>query len=138
MTVRQYMKKNVVSLPSTATLLEAARTMKEKHIGSMIIEDNLKVKGLLTDRDIALAVAAAGKDPTSTCVCDIMIQAPVTVDADTDINAALRIMNRASVGRLPVLENGKLIGVISDADIAGAMKEEISQFMELEERYTRA
>ncbi|MDA8387903.1 MAG: CBS domain-containing protein [Nitrospiraceae bacterium] len=137
MTVRQYMKKNVVSLPSSATLLEAARMMKEKHIGSMIIEDSLKVKGILTDRDIALAVAAAGKDPSSTCVCDIM-RDPVTIDIDADLDSALKIMNRASVRRLPVLENGKLIGVISHADIASAMNEVISQFMALEETYTRA
>ena len=138
MTVRQHMERNVISLSSSATLLEAARLMKDKHIGSMIIEDNLKVKGMLTDRDIALAVTTAGKDPSSTCVCDIMIQDPVTIDIDADIDSALRLMNRAGVGRLPVLENGKLAGVISDADIAGAMKEEISQFMEIEERYTKA
>ena len=138
MIVRQHMKKNVVSLPSSATLLEAARLMKDKHIGAMIIEDNLKVKGMLTDRDIALAVTTAGKDPSATCVCDIMIQDPVTIDIDAGIDSALRLMRRAGVGRLPVVENGKLAGVISDADIACVMKEEISQFMELEERYTKA
>ncbi|MDA8172251.1 MAG: CBS domain-containing protein [Nitrospiraceae bacterium] len=138
MTVRQFMNKNAVSLPASATLLEAARKMKEKNIGSMIIEENLKVKGILTDRDIAFAVAAEGKNPSTTCVCDIMVHDPITVDVDADLDSALRIMNRANVRRLPVLENGKLCGVISSADIAGAMKEEINQFLALEESYTGA
>ncbi|MDA8085459.1 MAG: CBS domain-containing protein [Nitrospiraceae bacterium] len=136
MTVRQYMNKNVISLPTSSTLLEAARLMKDKKVGSIIIEENLKVKGILTDRDIAFAVAAGGKDPSSTLVSDIMVQDPITVDADADLDSALRIMNRASVRRLPVLENGKLSGVISSADIACAMKEQINQFMGLEESYT--
>ncbi len=138
MTVRQFMNKNAVSLPASATLLEAARKMKEKNIGSMIIEENLKVKGILTDRDIAFAVAAEGKNPSTTRVCDIMVHDPITVDVDADLDSALRIMNRANVRRLPVLENGKLCGVISSADIAGAMKEEINQFLALEESYTGA
>ena len=138
MTVRQHMKKNVVSLPSSATLSEAARKMKEKNIGSIIIEENGRVKGILTDRDIALALGAEQKEAASTCVCDIMVQDPITVEADADLDSALRIMNRANVRRLPVLENGKLIGVISSADIACAMKEEINRFMELEETYTSA
>ena len=138
MTVRQFMNKNMISLPATATLREAALKMQEKRIGSIIIEENQKIKGILTDRDIALSVAAERKDAGSTCVCDIMVQDPITVDADADLDSALRIMNRANVRRLPVLENGKLVGVISSADVASAMKEELNQFMELEESYTSA
>ncbi len=138
MTVRQFMNKNIVSLQGPATLREAALKMNEKKIGSIIIEEGMKIKGILTDRDIALAVAAEKKDAGSTCVCDIMGQDPITVDADAGLDSALRIMNRANVRRLPVLENGKLAGVISSADVAIAMKEELNQFMEIEESYTSA
>jgi predicted transcriptional regulator len=58
---------------------------------------------------------------------------PITVDADADVDSALRIMNRANIRRLPVTENGKLAGILSSADLATEIKQEFSQFMGLEE-----
>ncbi|MDA8169363.1 MAG: CBS domain-containing protein [Nitrospiraceae bacterium] len=139
MTVRQHMKKDIATVSPNATLREAAIKMKEKKIGSILVaEEGWKLKGILTDRDIAIALAAEGKDPQTTMVHDIMVQAPITIEADADLDSALRIMNRASVRRLPVLENGRLVGVISSADLACAVKEELNQFIGLEESYTSA
>ncbi|MFO0752609.1 MAG: CBS domain-containing protein [Thermodesulfovibrionales bacterium] len=134
MLARQIMQKNLVTIPFKSSVQEAASKMKEHNVGSvLVLEDGAKLKGMLTDRDIAVEVVASNKDPRLTCVCDVMSQDIITADADVDIDSAMRIMNRAKVMRLPLMENGKLVGIISLADLAAAMKEQIDQFMGLEE-----
>ncbi|MCL5237915.1 MAG: CBS domain-containing protein [Nitrospirae bacterium] len=134
MQTRQVMEKNLVTVPFHASIQEAAAKMKQYNIGSIIIvEDGAKLKGMVTDRDIALKVTAENKDPRSTCVCDIMSTDVITAEADSDIDSAVRIMNRAKVMRLPITENGKLVGIVSLADLASAMKTQFDQFMTLEE-----
>ncbi len=134
MQTRQVMEKNLVTVPFHASIQEAAAKMKQYNVGSIIIvEDGAKLKGMVTDRDIALKVTAENKDPRSTCVCDIMSTDVITAEADSDIDSAVRIMNRAKVMRLPITENGKLVGIVSLADLASAMKTQFDQFMTLEE-----
>ncbi|MCC6347347.1 MAG: CBS domain-containing protein [Nitrospirales bacterium] len=134
MLARQIMQKNVITVPFKSSVQEAASKMKEHNVGSvLVLEDGARLKGMLTDRDIAMEVVAPNKDPRSTCVCDVMSQDIITAEADVDIDSAMRIMNRAKVKRLPLMENGKLVGIISLADLAAAMKEQIDQFMGLEE-----
>ena len=88
---------------------------------------------MLTDRDIAVKVIADNKDPRTTCVCDVMSTDIITADADSDVDSTVRIMNRAKVMRVPIMENGKLVGILSLADLASAMKNQLDQFMNLEE-----
>ncbi|MBZ0156787.1 MAG: CBS domain-containing protein [Alphaproteobacteria bacterium] len=134
MLARQIMQKNLVTVPFKSSVQEAAAKMKEHNVGSvLVLEDGAKLKGMITDRDIAIEVVANNKDPRLTCVCDVMSQDIITAEADVDIDSAMRIMNRARVMRLPLMENGKLVGIISLADLAVAMKEHIDQFMGLEE-----
>lgn len=138
MNIRQYMKKEVVSLHPSATLQEAAIRMHDQKIGSILVmEDSSRVKGILTDRDIALAVAAEGKNPLTTPVFDVMTPDPITIDISSDVDSALRIMSRAGIKRLPVMENGKLAGLLSSADVAHAVKDQINQFISLEETYAK-
>lgn len=134
MLVRQIMQKNLITVSFHSSVQEAASKMKQNNIGSiLVVEDGSKLKGMVTDRDIALDVVAENKDPRSTCVCDIMSTDVITADADADIDSAIRIMNRAKVMRLPITENGKLAGIVSLADLASVMKSEVDQFMSLEE-----
>ncbi len=134
MLTRQVMQKNLVTAQYHSSVQEAAEKMRRHNVGSIIIvEDGQKLKGMVTDRDIALKVAAESKDPRSTCVCDIMSSDLITAEADTDIDSAVRIMNRAKIMRLPITENGKLVGILSLADLAAAMKDQVDQFMTLEE-----
>jgi CBS domain-containing protein len=112
--------------------------MKEHDVGSvLIVDEGWRLKGILTDRDIALAVAADSKDPRITCVCDIMTPDPVTINIDADLDSAMRIMHKARIKRLPVTENGKLAGFISSDDVAAAFKEEFDQFIGLEMAYAK-
>ncbi len=136
--VRQLMQKELVTILPASSVHDAAMKMKEHNIGSVLITDEgWKLKGILTDRDIAMAVAADSKDPKATCVCDIMSQDPITINADAGFDSAMRIMHKAKIRRLPVTENGKLVGLVSSDDVAAAFKEEFDEFIGLEMAYAR-
>lgn len=138
MFVRQLMQKEVVTVSSTATVHDAAAKMREYNVGTvLIVEEGWKLKGILTDRDIALAVAADSKDPRTTYAYDVMTADPITVKSDADIDSALRIMNKANIRRLPVMDDGKLVGILSSADLAAEIKEEFTQFIGLEEAFAK-
>ena len=138
MKVRQLMHTELVTILPNATLHDAALKMKEKKVGSiLIVEDTEKLKGIVTDRDITLAVAADFKDPKTTFASDIMSKEPVTIQSDADVDYALRIMSESNVRRLPVCESEKLIGILSSADVATEIREELNQFIGLEEAFAK-
>jgi len=138
MLVRQCMQKNVITCLPSATIQEVARKMAEQNIGSVLLVDEAgKLKGILTDRDIALAVAAEGREARATRASEIMTSNPQFTEIDADLEAALRLMNKVHARRLPVTDKGKLVGIISSADVAGAMREQFNQFLGLEETYIR-
>jgi CBS domain-containing protein len=138
MLVRQLMRRELVTCSPSATVHDAAAKMKEFNVGSvLIVEEGWKLKGILTDRDIALTVAADSKDPQRTYVYDVMTADPITINSDADVDSALRIMNKANIRRLPVTENGKLVGLLSTADLATEIKDEFTQFIGLEEAFAK-
>ncbi len=138
MLVRQRMHKELVTVLPSSFVHEAALKMKEHGIGSvLVVEEGWKLKGILTDRDIAMTVAADARDPKTTFVQDIMTTDPVTVNANADIDSALRIMKRANIRRLPVTEDGKLVGLLSSTDVAAEIREEFDQFIGLEEAFAK-
>ena len=139
MLVNQIMQKDIVTSLPSATIREVARLMAEKKVGSVLIaQEGGKLEGILTDRDIALAVAAEGRDPVLTRCSDIMTSSPQFTEQDADVDAAVNLMNRVHARRLPVVDHGRLVGVLSSADIAGAFKESFNQFIGLEQTYARA
>ena len=138
MNLRQIMQKELVTAQPTSSVQEVARKMKEHNVGSvLIVDEGWKLKGILTDRDIALAIGTESKQTSSTWASDIMTQDPLTAESEADFDSALRIMSKGQVRRLPVTENGKLVGIVSAADVACAFKEQFNQFIGLEEAYTR-
>lgn len=138
MVVKDLMNRDVVSVLPTATLSDVGRKMKEHKIGTvLVIDQDQGLKGIITDRDIAVAAAADHKDPRVTFATEIMTAEPLCINADADFDAALRIMNQAKVRRLPVKENGKIVGILSSADLAGSIKNEFEQFIGLEEAYAK-
>lgn len=138
MKVRQLMTRELFTVPPTANLFDAALLMKEKGIGSVIIADGDKTKGIVTDRDISLAVAAELKDPKQTLCTDIIgNKMPVTILVDSDIDYALKVMNEENVRRLPVYEKTKLVGMLSLADVAMELREEFTNFIGLEEAFAK-
>lgn len=138
MIVRQLMRKDLVTIPHTSSIQDAAKKMKEHNVGAVLVTDEGgKLKGILTDRDIAMVVAADARDPKITCACDIMTNDPVTISTDADFDSIIRIMNRAKVKRLPVTEDGKLVGLVSADDVAAAFKEQFDEFIGLEMAYRK-
>ena len=134
-TVADVMTPGVESTTSSEALRDAARTMREGDFGSMPVVDDGRLVGILTDRDIVVRGVAEGLDPTAASVGDVASRDPVTVAPDQQLDEAMELMAHHRVRRLPVVADGRLVGVLSQADVAlgakesrtGAVVEEISQ-----------
>src|ERR1041385_6676915 len=119
----QHIRDVMTSDPSTvernASIVDAARVMKQTDAGVVPVTENGRLTGMVTDRDIAIRVVAEGKDPQSTTVREVASTDLVTVDPQQDLDEALRLMAKHQVRRLPVVEeDGRLVGVVAQADVA--------------------
>ena len=117
--IRDAMTSNPRSAESGTPVAEVARLMKSENVGAIPITDGDRLVGIVTDRDIAIQVVAAGKDPQSTTAGEVASQQLVTVDPQQDLDEALRLMAQHQVRRIPVVEeDGKLVGMLAQADVA--------------------
>jgi CBS domain-containing protein len=118
-TAREIMTDNAECARVDETLADAARKMRDLDVGALPIcgEDD-RLKGVVTDRDIVVRCVAEGVDPTSTSVSDLAEGKPVTIGADDPIDEALRTMIEHGVRRLPVIDGDRLVGMVSQADVA--------------------
>jgi CBS domain-containing protein len=116
--VRDAMTQDPRSIGQSASVVEAALLMREADIGSLPITDDEKLVGMITDRDITTRVVAKAADPAMTSVGDVYSGELVSIEPDNDLEEALRLMARHQVRRLPVVENGRLVGIVAQADIA--------------------
>jgi CBS domain-containing protein len=117
--IRDIMTPNPRSVESSASVVEAARIMRDEDVGIVPIVEGERLVGTVTDRDIAIRVVAEGRNPESTTVGEIASRELVTIDPQQDLDEALRLMAKNQVRRLPVVEeDGKLVGVVAQADIA--------------------
>src|SRR5687768_11805634 len=116
--------KEIYSLPSTVTVYQALELMFEKNIGALLVVDEGKFVGIFTERHYARKLALRGKSSKETTVGEIMTEQPVTVTCDTSIEDCMRIMTIKKIRHLPVMENDKLVGVISMGDVVRYIIEE--------------
>ena len=117
--IREIMTSNPSTVEPNKTVVEAARIMKQEDAGVVPVTENGRLTGMVTDRDIAIRVVAEGKDPQSTTVQEVASTDLVTIDPQQDLDEALRLMAKHQVRRLPVVEeDGRLVGVVAQADIA--------------------
>jgi CBS domain-containing protein len=116
--IREVMTPAPETIQADQPATEAAKKMKEADAGMIPVMRNGNLLGTVTDRDIVLRVVAEGKDPQSTPVGEIASTDLVTVMPDEDLEAALQKMAKHQVRRLPVVEEGRLIGVVAQADVA--------------------
>jgi CBS domain-containing protein len=116
--IRDAMTEDPRSIGASASVVEAAQLMREEHIGSLPITDDEQLVGMITDRDITTRVVAEAADPKTTSVGDVYSQDLISIEPDQDLEEALRLMARHQVRRLPVIENGRLVGIVAQADIA--------------------
>ena len=123
---RDIMSDDCTCIGENDTVLDAAKRLAELNVGSMPIcgEDD-RLKGMLTDRDIVVKVLAKGMDPSSTRAGELATQGEVvTIGADDSVDEALRTMTDHKVRRLPVIDDHRLVGMVSQADIATNIDEE--------------
>jgi CBS domain-containing protein len=116
--VRDAMTEDPRSIGSSASVVEAAQLMREQHIGSLPVTEDERLVGVITDRDITTRVVAESAVPETTSVGDVYSRDLISVEPSHDLEEALELMSRHQVRRLPVVENGRLVGVIAQADIA--------------------
>jgi len=116
--IREVMTPAPETIQADRSASEAAKKMKEADAGMIPVMDNGNLLGTVTDRDIALRVVAEGKDPQATTVGEIASRDVVTVQPDESLDDALQKMAKHQVRRLPVVEDGRLIGVVAQADVA--------------------
>jgi nicotinamidase-related amidase/CBS domain-containing protein len=124
-TARDVMSGGAECIGENESMLDAARQMAELDVGAMPIcgEDD-RLKGMVTDRDIVVKVLAQGKDPAHTRAGELAQGKPVTIGADDSVEEALHTMAEHKVRRLPVIDGHRLIGVVSQGDLAKAVDEQ--------------
>ena len=118
MKVKDLMTSGPATLGPDDSCSQAATLMREEDCGSIPVVKDAKLVGIVTDRDITIRCVAAGKDAKTTRIAEIMSADPVTVTPETDAEEASRMMAEFQVRRLPVAENGRLVGIIVTAQLA--------------------
>ncbi|HKA69349.1 MAG TPA: CBS domain-containing protein [Actinomycetes bacterium] len=116
--IDEIMTKNVVTVPINGTVLEAARLMQENAIGDVVAVDGEQLWGLITDRDIVTRVVAEGRPPQETSVAEVSSRNPVTVQPGQDFREAVLLMRSNDIRRLPVVDDGRLVGIVTLGDLA--------------------
>jgi len=112
-----------ITVEPKATLGEVATLMKQQDCGSIPVVEGMRLVGIVTDRDIVVRGVAAGKDPKTQRVSEVMSADPVTIGPDDDVTNAEKKMADRQIRRLPVVEGGRLVGIIVTAQIARAENE---------------
>jgi CBS domain-containing protein len=131
--VRDAMTESPRSIGASESVVDAARLMRDEHIGSLPITDDEQLVGMITDRDITTRVVAEAADARTTSVGDVYSQDLVSIESDRDLEEAVQLMARHQLRRLPVVEDGKLVGIVAQADIALALTENEQRTGELVE-----
>ena len=110
--------KPVVTASVNMTVAEAARAMRTKNVGAVVVVNAGRPLGMLTDRDIALQVVAQGKDPDTVRVGDVMHKKPITIREDQGIFDAAKGFAKSGVRRLPVVDkSGRMVGIVAMDDL---------------------
>ena len=99
-----------------ATVVEAARQMKQRNVGSVLVVDGQRLAGIFTERDALFRVLAAARDPAATTLGEVMTAQPQTMHPDEPFLRALRVMHEGKFRHLPVVEYGRPIGIVSVRD----------------------
>ncbi|MGI5193660.1 CBS domain-containing protein [Streptomyces sp. CA-288835] len=118
--VREVMTPGVVTVRPDASLVEAAQLMRAQDIGDVLVAGERSLLGVLTDRDIALRAVAEGVDPLTVSAQAVCTPNPVVIGPDDAVSAAVELMREHAIRRLPVVEDGHPVGVVSLGDVAVA------------------
>ncbi|HET9324979.1 MAG TPA: CBS domain-containing protein [Gaiellaceae bacterium] len=133
--IRDAMTPTARAVSPQQSLVDAAKMMRDEDVGALPVVEDGRVVGMVTDRDIVVRAVAEGRDSAAVKAGEVASREVVAVEPEQDLDEALNLMARHRVRRLPVVEQGRLVGVLAQADVAmqakekeaGEMLEEISQ-----------
>ncbi|MEU6408378.1 CBS domain-containing protein [Microbispora sp. NPDC046933] len=111
------MTRDPVTLPEEAPVVKAAKLMRDRGIGDVLVIGDGRLRGLVTDRDIVVRAVAEGRDLTTTPLATLCTRDVVTVGPDQDVAEAARLMREKDVHQLPVVVDGRPVGVVALADL---------------------
>jgi CBS domain-containing protein len=127
-------KEKLLTAPPQTAVSKAARQMAKRNVGAVLVMEKGHLVGIFTERDAVFRVIARGLDPLTTPLIDVMTATPKTVAADKSFGYALLLMHENGFRHLPVIENGKLIGIVSARH---ALDPELEEFVSEAERRKR-
>jgi CBS domain-containing protein len=114
----------IFSIPSSTTVYNALERMLEKGIGAILVVDDDKLVGIFSERDYARKLILKGKASKETFIREVMTENPITVTLDTSIEECMQLITDKKIRHLPVMENNKLVGLISVGDVVKFIIEE--------------
>jgi CBS domain-containing protein len=112
------MTANPVVVPKDTSVLDAARLMRDRGIGDVIVIDGDEAEGIVTDRDIVVRAVAEGSDPSRVRVDEVLSGELAAVAPDDPVEHAIKLMREKAIRRIPVVEGGRPVGVVSIGDLA--------------------
>jgi CBS domain-containing protein len=119
MRIAEVMVRDLITIEASATLVEAARLMRDTNVGVLPVVEGGVLRGVLTDRDLVVRGLAQGADPRAVLAGDCASREPIVADADWDTDQALELMARHQVGRLPVVDaDDQPIGIVTLSSLA--------------------
>ena len=124
-------RKKLLTAPPETTVSKAAELMARRKVGAVMVVEQQSLVGIFTERDAVFRVVARGRDARTTRLADVMTTAPQTVDPDKSFGYALLLMHEKGFRHMPVVENGKLIGIVSARN---ALDPDLEEFVSESER----
>ena len=135
MKIRELMVENIISVSSNASVHEAVRLMNKNGIGCLLVVDC--ISGILTERDMLERIIEKGKNPRETKVSEIMTKHVTVGTPDMELLDATKLMFEKKVKKLPIVEGGKLVGLVTLTDIARARARKMETLKKIKEEKTR-
>jgi CBS domain-containing protein len=127
MSLQRFCQKPVVTIMLDQNIVEACGLLREKNVGCLIVEENGKLRGILTDRDIALKVTGQKRDPQQTKVREIMTANPASIPVNRTLHDLTTLMHTQHVRRVPIVDsNEKVVGVVTLDDLLILLGEELA------------
>jgi signal-transduction protein with cAMP-binding, CBS, and nucleotidyltransferase domain len=117
-TVRDAMTESPRTVDAATTVTEVATQMRDADVGAILVTESDTLSGIVTDRDIVVRAVAEGRDPDESRAGDVCTSDPHTLSPDEDLGDAVRRVKSENIRRLPVVEDGKPVGILSLGDLA--------------------
>lgn len=129
MSLARFCRKTVAVIQSTQSVAEAAEQLRDRHVGALVVvEEELRPVGMLTDRDIVTRVVAERKDATAVLVSDVMSPRPAVAHVDDTLDQTLFTFKKRGVRRLPIVDAlGRMVGLVSIDDVLVLLSAELDQ-----------